>query len=298
MNSVGASHSVRVWSSLTRDEHRAPLTGPTQGEIRNATLDESISTPHPMGVAREACLVPRFARPDRGKSAGAGRDALGSARLDQQAKHQKRLEEAVRERDRVEANDAAKRFIELERELVGEFTPAVVATLRQIAALALQDKDDATAVKHLRRALEVERKLHDDAHWHVSDMRRELAYAEALSKLSIEQRERVASLSTASSLGDLRHALVVQRHAVGERTPNYAMVLEQLAWTLRADGNLFASAIWAERCLALREEIEGRRHPSYLRILRLQAHFAPRSRGERRSAEDPRTDRSPPARRA
>jgi CHAT domain-containing protein len=206
-------------------------------------------------------------------SRGAGDPGQESraARVERQAAYRKQMEEFARQGTSERAIEAANRFMELERELAGEDTPGMAFALKQLAEVAVRERNDAEALRHLRRAHEVERKIHGDAHWHVTDMRNEVEYVEALSKLDVQGREQAVVAPSPRSLEEIRHALVALRHSVGERTTRYALMLEQLAWTLRAAGNPFAAAVWSERSLRAFEGLVGRHHPSYVRALRLRA---------------------------
>ena len=202
---------------------------------------------------------------------GAAKDVARAAKLDQQKTYHERIERAVSQGRPEEVAEAASKFIELERELAGEETPGMAFALRQLAQAALQRKDDAAALAHLQKALAVERKIHGEDHWHVVDVRTQIEYVEAIAKLPEDRRDAVSMAAGATSLEDLRRALVVLRHAAGERTPEYAATLEKLASALRARGNPLAAQVWAERCLAIRKDVLGERHPNYLLTLQFQA---------------------------
>jgi CHAT domain-containing protein/tetratricopeptide (TPR) repeat protein len=211
------------------------------------------------------------AAPQAPKEGAASAQADSRAeRLERQAAYRKQMEEFNRRGMSAPAIEATNRFMELERELAGENTPGMLVALRQLADIAVRDRKDAEALGHLRKALEVERRLHGDDHWHVTDMRDEIAYVEAVSKLGAEERQRLVAASSAQSLEELRRGLLVLRRSVGEHTFRYVLAQEKVAWTLRAGGNPFAAAVWAERWLVAAERLVGRRHPSYLRALRLR----------------------------
>ena len=115
-----------------------------------------------------------------------------AARLERQAAYRKQMAEFAQQGKIPQAIEAVNKFMELERELGGENTPAMAFALRQLAEIAVRQRHDTEAINHLRKALEVERPVHGDGHWHVADVRGELAYVEALSKLGADERDKVA----------------------------------------------------------------------------------------------------------
>jgi CHAT domain-containing protein len=232
----------------------------------------------------------------RAQGAGVVKDDSREAKLERQKTLREEMVQFARQGKKPQAVDAAKRFIEIERAIAGENTHGMVFALRQLAELAAPEKDAATTIGYLEKALEAEIKIHGEDHWHVTDVRGELNYARAVSKLPWDQREahesatavrspsffqrsaiptpglrRLSILPAGRTLDQLRHALFVVRRSVGENVPRYCLALEQLAETLRSEGNPFAAAVWADRCLAARERVEGRRHPNYLRAMELRA---------------------------
>ena len=167
--------------------------------------------------------------------------------------------------------EAVHHFMELERQLAGENTPGMAFALRKLAEIAVWYRNDPEALRLLNQAVDVERKIHGDGHWHVTDTQQEIAFVQAIATLDPGTRRKLPGIDPLPSLEGLRHALPILRRSVGEQTAKFALALEQLAWALRASGNPFAAAVWAERALVAHERVEGRRHPGYVRTLQLQA---------------------------
>jgi hypothetical protein len=231
------------------------------------------------------------------QGAGAVKDNSREETLKRQKTLRQQMVQFAGQGRKAQAIEAAQHFIEIERAIAGENTHEMAFALRLLAELSASEKDSAPALEYLRKALEAETKIHGEDHWHVTDVRGETNYVQAVSKLPADEREAfefatavrppsvffepfprpgrtatgVRTLPAGRTLDQLRHALFVLRRSVGENVPRYCLALEQLAESLQSDGNPFAAAIWAERCLAARERVEGRRHPNYLRAMELRA---------------------------
>jgi hypothetical protein len=115
-------------------------------------------------------------------------------------------------------------------------------------------------------------------HWRVTDAPLVLESVEARARMTVDQRRRLAEAdqfqrsllefhrqgSDKEAVPLARRVVAIRTEMLGERHPDYATSLNNLATLLQEQGNLGAARPLFERALALREEVLGERHPDLL----------------------------------
>lgn len=154
-----------------------------------------------------------------------------------------------------EAEAAARRLVERQRQIVGERHPDYGTALSNHGLLLqkLGRLDEAEPL--LRQSLEVRREALGDLHPH---------YAASLNHLA-ELLQLRGNLAAAEPL--LRQALEIRGAALGERHPDYATGLTSLALLLHRKGDLPAAEPLLRQALTVRREALGERHPQYATAL-------------------------------
>ena len=202
---------------------------------------------------------------------------------------------ALKERDRLweqtqklraagktaEAIAAAEAMLAIERKVLPAGHPDLVGSLNWLADLHLEREDFAAAKTARREVLEILRKQHGETHWKVTDARRALEDVDRLGGMTRDQKQKVAeanrlngevvALHRAGKYGEAlesaRRELAIRKEVLGERHPDYATSLNNLAFLLQSQGDYAAARPLYEKALAIRKEVLGERHPDYAQSL-------------------------------
>jgi tetratricopeptide (TPR) repeat protein len=203
------------------------------------------------------------------------------AKLAQRDRLEKSLPDLVQKGQNDKAVETAERIVALEREVLGETDGRVVASLQRLAGWreALGQYVKAIRVRQEIVRLQ-ERRLGKD-HWQTTDARLDLQDSRRLAAMSPEDRtaflQARADHARAVQLhqqGKFRQAvqiaakvLAVRRVVLGERHPDYATSLNNLAELYRAIGEPGkALPLLREVRESLRQAL-GERHPHYAHSL-------------------------------
>ena len=184
-------------------------------------------------------------------------------RLYSKCRHREQSEALLRQGKRAEAIAEIQAAMDFEREIAGPSTPTMAALLKHLATIHEDGGDVKAARLVLTRVVDVERAIHGEHHWHVTDAEWDVRYFEALETLTPDQRAELdlPPELMENSVAGLRNNLVLHRRLLGDRDPRFAQILYDMAASLSRQGNLFAAQVWGERCLASRKEVLGERHP-------------------------------------
>jgi tetratricopeptide (TPR) repeat protein len=203
--------------------------------------------------------------------------------------------ERLKERDRLFAeiqklNQAGKaaemvtameKKLAIEREVFGDVHEEVAGSLTMLARLHEFREDFGPARKAREELLAIRTKLHGDKDWRVTDARLALENAKLLEKLEPAARRRLADAQQlnaqvvqlyrqgkfADAVPLARTALAVLKEVLGERHPDYATSLNNLAMLYQAMGDSEKARPLCEQALKLRKEALGERHPHYAQSL-------------------------------
>ena len=198
---------------------------------------------------------------------------------------------ALKERDRLrdqsqklhaagklaEATAAAEAALAIERKTLPAGDAVLAVSLGRLAGLYLQREDFAAAKAARREALEILRQRHGAAHWRVTDARLALEDVQRRAGMTHDQRQELAEADrlngevialyregkSGEALKSARRALAIRKEVLGERHPNYATSLNNLASLLEAQGDYAGARPLYEQALAIRKEVLGERHPDY-----------------------------------
>jgi tetratricopeptide (TPR) repeat protein/CHAT domain-containing protein len=197
----------------------------------------------------------------------------------------KRLaQEAVRLRGEgktTEAIAAAEALLAIERKILPADHPELVAWLGWLAELHTDREEFAAAIAARREARDILRKGLDEADWRVGDARRALEDVERLAGMDREQRARLAEAERlkrtvvelkgagkyAEAVAAARQALGIHKQVLGERHPETAQSLNNLAFLLNEQGDYAGARPLYEQALGIRKQVLGERHPGTARIL-------------------------------
>jgi CHAT domain-containing protein/Tfp pilus assembly protein PilF len=221
-----------------------------------------------------ALLAPALApAPARAQEAARDEKAAALKRRDQLGEETQKLRA---EGKLAEAIAAAEAMLALERKLLPEGHADLAGSLGWLAELHTDREDFAAAIAARREALQVLRKGRAEEDWEVVDARLALADAERRAGMSREQRAQLAEAKRldgtivalhragkyAEAIPVARQALALRKEVLGERHPDTASSLNNLAFLLQAQGDYAAARPLYEQALAINKEVLGERHPN------------------------------------
>ena len=143
----------------------------------------------------------------------------------------------------VEAITAAQGMLAIARRFAGNDDPILATSLGWLAKLHVEREDFAAAKKARGEALDILRKRYGEGHWKAIDARMALDDVERQSKMDRDQLHRLAEAARLNLQGVelhqagkfreaaemVRRALALRKEVLGERHPDYATSLNNLA---------------------------------------------------------------------
>jgi tetratricopeptide (TPR) repeat protein/CHAT domain-containing protein len=203
----------------------------------------------------------------------------------------KEQQEKLKERDRLlqeanrlaggdrvdEANALAEKALALTREVRGEQHPEALNLCQALAQNYEQQANFPAAKKYRQEILAVQTRLHGKDHWQVTDARLALEGAEHLAQLEPADRHRLRDATLLNDrVGQLyqqgkthdaiplaQKALDLRKDVLGERHPDYAQTLNNLALLYHAQGEYTQAEPLFRKALAVYKQVLGERHPLY-----------------------------------
>jgi CHAT domain-containing protein len=177
----------------------------------------------------------------------------------------------------IEAITAAEAMLAIERKVLPAGHADLAASLDWLAEMYVQREDFRNAKSARAEILQIVRKRHRETHWKVTDARLALDDVEGQARMTRDQRQKLAeadrskrdaiALDEAGKYVDAaahaRRALALRKAVLGERHPDYATSLNNLAELLRSQGHYAAARPLCEQALAIRKAVLGERHPDY-----------------------------------
>jgi CHAT domain-containing protein/tetratricopeptide (TPR) repeat protein len=172
---------------------------------------------------------------------------------------------------------AARRITELEREVLGDADPKVIGTYGRLATLQEGLGRLSDAVQTRRELLRLQVKRLGKDHWETTDARIALEDAQRLGKMTAQHRAKLRQAAAWNAQvvrlyrqGKTNEALAlaikvrdIREEVVGNKHPDYATSLNNLAWLYKGMGeNARALPLFSE-ALQVREKVLGKKHPSY-----------------------------------
>ena len=195
-----------------------------------------------------------------------------------------------------EATTAAEAILAIERETLGPSSEDAIDSLEIIARLQEERDDWAAALKVRHEVLDLRVKALGTQHWLVVNTRFALERAQALAKLTPDQRRTFLEVyrmgvQVAPDLyaRDLykeaeviaRRVSELTRQVLGERHPDTINSMNNLAALFQAQGDYAAARPLYERALELCKQVQGERHPGTITsmnnlamLLKAQGDFA------------------------
>jgi CHAT domain-containing protein/Tfp pilus assembly protein PilF len=195
----------------------------------------------------------------------------------------------------TEAIAAAESMLKIERKVLPAGDDDILGSLDWLAGMYVERADFAAAKKARYETLELLRKRYGEKYWKVTDARLALDDVEARARMTREQTQTLAeanrvnrevdALYRAGKYGDAaaraRRVLALRKAVLGERHPDYAASLNNLAFLLYSQGAYAAARPLFEQALAINKVVLGERHPDYAQslnnlaeLLRSQADYA------------------------
>jgi len=176
-----------------------------------------------------------------------------------------------------EAVAAAEKMLAIERQLFGNVHSEIVGSVQWLARLHAEREDFAAAHQACQEVLELETKLHGVGDWRVTDARLAVAEVDRLAGLAPEPRrllaeadrlnQRVVGLigqgKSEAALEPARRALEIRKQVLGERHPDYATSLNNLAVLYRSMGDYAKAEPLFRQALEINKQVLGERHSSY-----------------------------------
>jgi CHAT domain-containing protein/tetratricopeptide (TPR) repeat protein len=176
-----------------------------------------------------------------------------------------------------EAIESAKQIVALNEKLTDSRTERVALWLEWIARQSRELGADEQAIAYAERAYRLRQRLHPEGHWRVVDSRLELAEARSHARrdeAARQQLRKAAGLNgqvvrlwqQGKSKGALplaQQVLDIRRKLLGEKHPDYAQSLNNLALLSKEMGECARARTLYEQALALCKEVLGEKHPRY-----------------------------------
>jgi CHAT domain-containing protein/Tfp pilus assembly protein PilF len=213
------------------------------------------------------------------------RTAAFSQALSQEAKAA--LKERDRFRDQTQKNEvagklseaitSAKAMLAIERKVLPAGHDDVTGSLNWLARLHAKLEDFGAARAAGQEALGILRTRYGEVDWKVTNARLALDDVARLAGMTRDQKQKltdasrldreVVALYRAGKYGEglsrARRAVALYKEVLGERHPDYAQSLNNLASLLELQGEYAAARPLLERALAIRKDVLGERHPDY-----------------------------------
>jgi tetratricopeptide (TPR) repeat protein len=177
----------------------------------------------------------------------------------------------------LDAIKAVEAMRTIEREVLGETSEDAIGSLEILAKLHQDREDWAEAKKAWSEVLELREKTLGKDHWKVTDARWALADVESLSKMDAAKRRRLAEAEKldqkveelfgqgkySEAMKMAREVATIRKEIQGERHPDHAQSLNNLALLLATQGGYAAARPLYEQALAIYKVALGERHPDY-----------------------------------
>jgi CHAT domain-containing protein/tetratricopeptide (TPR) repeat protein len=165
----------------------------------------------------------------------------------------------------------------IEREVLGRHHEVVIRSLQELGRMHTFREDFGSARKVQEEVLAIQKELHGELDWRVTDARWALADIERLAKLEPGQRQRLrratalaAQVTRLRQQGKAPEALplarqvrAIRQELLGERHPSYAASLNNLAGLYQDMGDHRAALPLYQRARDLRKQALGEKHPHY-----------------------------------
>lgn len=194
-------------------------------------------------------------------------------------------QERLRERDRLwkemqrlraagqlpQAIAALEKVLAIEREILGRDHEDVAGSLQTLAGMREQQGEFAAARQARREVLQIRVQRNGQDHWRTGDARRALAQTELLERLTPAQRAELAraeGLNTqvihlyrqgkfTGAVSAARQVLQIRKEVLGEKHPDYAHSLNNLAALYRDMGDHAKAEPLFKEALAIRKDGAG-----------------------------------------
>jgi CHAT domain-containing protein/Tfp pilus assembly protein PilF len=171
----------------------------------------------------------------------------------------------------------AEMALALTRQVRGERHAEALILGQSLAEAYERQANFPAAKKHRQEVLAALRQVHGPDHWRVTDARIALEDVERLARLEPADRRRLAEAQQLHGEVDqlyrqgrapeavplAQKALDITKQLLGQRHPDYAQSLNNLAQLYRSQGEYAKAEPLYRQALALRKQVLGQRHPSY-----------------------------------
>jgi tetratricopeptide (TPR) repeat protein len=199
------------------------------------------------------------------------------AKLAQRDRLEQSLPDLVRKRHYDKAVEAAERIVALEKEVLGETDARVVASLQRLARGREALDQYVKAIRLRQEVVRLQEKRLGKDHWQTTDARLALESSRRRAGMSPEEHaallqaqadnERAAQLYKQGKFREAvqvaARALAVFRRVVGERHPDYASSLNNLALLYQKMGEHGKALPLLLEARDLRHQVLMERHPDY-----------------------------------
>jgi tetratricopeptide (TPR) repeat protein len=187
------------------------------------------------------------------------------------------LQKQAREGQLIGAQRTCRRVLAVRHQVFGSLHGQVQDTLVLLARLCEARGDWKAALEARREAAAIQGRLWGEGHWKAADARREATDAGRRSRMTEEQRQKVARAAELNNaLGRLygqgkasqatplaRQALRLYKEVLGERHPDYALSLNNLSGLYQAMGEHGKALPLYLQARELYRKVQGEKHPHY-----------------------------------
>ena len=181
----------------------------------------------------------------------------------------------------AEAITTAQKIVTIERQVLGNVQDDLADSLALLAGLQEEQEDFPGARKAREEVLDIRTKLHGKEHWMVGDARRKLLDLARLAKLPQDDRKLLKEARTLQESMDLhrdrgqyregiklgKRILEIRRRVQGDKHPDYAASLNNLAVLYKAQGDYARAEPLYRQALNIEKQVLGDKHRDYAESL-------------------------------
>lgn len=172
----------------------------------------------------------------------------------------------------AEAIRTGEQVLKLERQLYGETHAEITGTLQWLSQQHLKQKDVKTAEERAVELLSVQTAVHGKDHWQAVSARWYLDYVQKLAKANPDTLDRMQVIEAeyirlfaqekyAEAAAKIQELVPLEQRVLGEDHPFLANSLQTRADSCFAAADFECMATAADRCLAIRQQVFGIKHP-------------------------------------
>ncbi len=222
-------------------------------------------------------LAPALLAPSRGDQPASVLSAEQKQKLQERDRLAAQANQLQRRGNLVEAIATAQTMLAIESQVFGDVHEDVASSLEWLAGMYEQREDFTAARQARQQVLAIRIKLHGEKHWKTTNARLALADVEYRSALTPDQRRRLAEARrltqevlllyrrgrSPEAVERARRALEINKQLLGEKHPECAVNLNNLAQLYDSMGDYANAEPLYRQALQIFKQALGEMHPHY-----------------------------------